>query len=143
MTILTRHSDFELSDSDIEMIARVGMLSAMLKWQHELSIACGVNRFDRQTSIEMALGQLMVEAGEAFAPFLVKTKPWKPQIPDFDKIDEEIIDVLHYVLTYFNLRAFNDTEIIEAYRRKNIINFERIREKMKQLEEAADVHPML
>lgn len=124
-----------LSTEDLFEVMSFGAIDAMLKWQDELSEACGVYAFPNQLQIEMAIGQLVVEAAEAYAPFLVKTKPWKPQSPNMAAVDEEMIDVLHYVLSYFNMRQLKTLDIVAMYRRKNVINFNRIQKKMLELSE--------
>lgn len=122
----TTHTTDDISVSDKQDVEKLGALGAMLKWQDELSILCGAYNFPTQLQLEMAIAQLVVEASEALAPFLVKTKPWKPQEPNLELIDLEIIDVLHYVLTYFNVRQMGPDEVIQLYRQKNLVNFKRI-----------------
>lgn len=115
-----------LEEDDALDVQFLGQLGAMLKWQDQLSARCGAYGFPPQLQLEMAISQLVVEAGEALAPFLVKTKPWKPQQPNLQHTDLEIIDVLHYVLTYFNVRGLAASEVTALYRQKNLVNFRRI-----------------
>ena len=122
-----------LSDNDLALIDDLGQLEAMKIWQGELSEVCGCGAFSTEDLLRDTVAQLAVEASEALAPFLTKTKPWKDPIPDLNHIDEEIIDVLHFVLTYFNVREISGNQMVEAYRRKNLRNFERVSEKMGRL----------
>lgn len=122
-----------LNNEDLTTIALCGKIGAMKIWQRELTETIGVYSSNDFSSLKDVVACMTVESSEALAHFLTSGKPWKPQEPDMDEVDEEMIDVLHYLLTYFNLREWSDHEIVRRYRSKNLRNFERISEKMANL----------
>ena len=112
-------------------------IDSMLKAQANLSEFLGVYKLDKEEQLRSTLAQLSVEASEALAPFLTKTKPWKTQTPDLTATDEEVIDILHYVWTYFNIRGMSQSQIVELYFAKNARNFARVAEKMAVLQQTS------
>jgi len=110
-------------------------INTMLELQDQLSRFLGVYNLEEEEQYRSTLAQLAVESSEALAPFLNLTKPWKTTSVNYEEVDEEIIDVLHYVLTYFNLRQLKEHDILALYIMKNSRNFSRVQEKMKRLKE--------
>jgi len=110
-------------------------INTMLELQDQLSRFLGVYNLEEEEQYRSTLAQLAVESSEALAPFLNLTKPWKTTSVNYEEVDEEIIDVLHYVLTYFNLRRLKEHDILALYIMKNSRNFSRVQEKMKRLKE--------
>ena len=84
--------------------------------------------------IQETIACLAVEASEALAPFLTGTKPWKPRDPDITHIDEEMIDCLHYLATYWNLRKMSSNDVLVEYRKKNFRNYQRLADKLSAME---------
>lgn len=123
-----------LDENDRLTVNERGTIGAMLYWQDQLSRFLGCYSLGERELTTETLGQLVVEAGEALAPFLTRTKPWKPQDIDWAKTDEEMADVLHFALTYFNIRHFSEEQVIALYRQKNLINYRRVQEKMLKLQ---------
>jgi dimeric dUTPase (all-alpha-NTP-PPase superfamily) len=116
----------------------VGSLAIMLNLQSTLTNYLFANseapvEFGSEEHIKETIACLAVEASEALAPFLTSTKPWKDRYPDMNHIDEEMIDVLHYLLTYWNLRGFTAGDIFDAYQAKNSKNFKRLEAKLESL----------
>lgn len=110
-------------------------INTMLELQDQLSRFLGVYNLEEEEQYRSTLAQLAVESSEALAPFLNLTKPWKTTSVNYEEVDEEIIDVLHYVLTYFNLRRLKEHDILALYIMKNSRNFSRVQEKMQRLQE--------
>lgn len=125
-----------LSDADAMQVGLYGALGAMLKWQDVMSTYCGVQNFDEYNRLRNNTVALAVEANEVLAHFSNETKPWKQLMPNMELVDEEMIDVLHFVLTYFNLRGWDTKDILEHYRSKNLHNFDRVRQKMEAMQNA-------
>lgn len=124
---------FKLNPVDLKTAASLGLLQTMLDWQSMLSNVCGVYLLDKSVALKSTLSQLVVEAAEAFAPWVTETKPWKPPFPvNLEPTDDEVIDVLHYVLTWANLRGWNAEELAARYRAKNLRNFERVAAKVAE-----------
>jgi hypothetical protein len=112
-----------------------GELQAMLAWQADLTSLLFDNavlpvEYASSEHVREILTCLVVEATEALAPFLTSLKPWKSRLPDMKLVDEEVIDVLHYILTYFQLRGYGARKITELYREKNLRNGDRARATM-------------
>lgn len=108
-------------------------LQDMLDAQDALSKKCGVNNLEPQVALKSTLAQMMVESGEAMAPWVTETKPWKKQVVDstvLNETDIEVIDVLHYVLTWFNLRGYDARDLFEMYMAKNSANHTRVAQKL-------------
>jgi NTP pyrophosphatase (non-canonical NTP hydrolase) len=124
----------KLNPEDKQTVSTFGLLQSALIWQYKLSNTCGVNVLEKMQALKSTLSQMVVEAAEAFAPWVTETKPWKPQYPDLAATDEEVIDVLHYVLTWANLREWTAEELIFRYRAKNLRNFERVNEKISAMD---------
>lgn len=127
----------ELQDGDKDTIAEYGQLEAMQIWQLFLSKKFGMYEIDRNTAVRETVSCIVLEAAEALAPFLNATKPWKEQTVDFAEVDEEVIDILHFVLAYFNLRGFNSKDVLERYRAKNLHNLTRVK-KVQNVTEATE-----
>jgi len=125
---------FLFDAEDAEQVEADGHLSSMLAWQSMLSNVCGVYLLPPDSALKSTLSQMVVEAAEAFAPWVTETKPWKPRFPtDLAPTDEEVIDVLHYVLTWANLRGWDADELVARYRAKNLRNFDRVAEKLEMM----------
>lgn len=110
-------------------------LQEMLDAQAKLSEKCGVGSLVLQVAMKSTLAQMMVEAGEAMAPWVTETKPWKKQEVDqivLAETDIEVIDVLHYVLTWFNLRGYDAQDLFEMYMAKNSVNHARVSQKLAE-----------
>lgn len=121
-----------MNQQDKEHVKTTGELGAMLKWQDALSSTLRVYDMPKQEAIKAMIECLAVEAAETLAPFLTKTKPWKPQTVDMDHVKEEAIDILHFLLALFNLMEMGPQEVVEEYRRKNLINYDRVKAKMAE-----------
>ena len=80
---------------------------------------------------ELSVGCALTEAAEANVHFLNETKPWKPTNPDWDKVDEEMVDVLHFVLQYFISRDVRPYDLYQMYKIKNLTNQQRVKEKLQ------------
>lgn len=118
-------SDYLFSSSDYKDLESLGPIQTMLEWQRDLSNALGVDG-NSPNAIPHIIQCLISEATEVNNHFLNSTKPWKPIEVMYENVDEEMIDVLHFVLTYFNLRKFSDFDIMRAYKKKNDKNFQRL-----------------
>lgn len=119
-----------LSPIDSELVDEIGELGALMLWQNGLSDILGVLAMEEQTGMREMVACLSVEAAEAQAHFLNGTKPWKSQIVDRAEVDEEMIDCLHFIFAYFNVRGIPSEEVVRRFRAKNLRNFDRIKEKM-------------
>jgi dimeric dUTPase (all-alpha-NTP-PPase superfamily) len=124
-----------MNRQDSEKTASVGELAAMLEWQDQLSSTLRVYDMPKQEAIKAMIECLAVEAAETLAPFLTKTKPWKSQVVDMAHVKEEAIDILHFLLALFNLMDMDADAIVEEYRRKNLVNYDRVATKMAALNE--------
>lgn len=56
--------------------------------------------------------------------------PWKtwekePKVVDYDHVEEELIDILHFVMESFIALGMSPRDILEAYSAKNKVNHER------------------
>ena len=123
----------QLTENDKNLVTALGPLDALLLWQERLSEVLKVYDMPREEAIKAMVACLAVEGSEAMAHFLTSTKPWKPQTVDMAAVTEEMIDVLHFLLAFFNLVQMNGEDIVEAYRAKNLRNYQRIQEKMATL----------
>lgn len=115
-------------------------LQEMLDAQRSLSTKCGVDALPKQVALKSTLTQLIVEAGEALAPWVTETKPWKKQVIDDATLiytDEEMIDVLHYAFSWFNLRGADADDVYTMYMAKNSKNHTRVAQKLATLAAAA------
>lgn len=126
-----------LTNEENHAIQQRGELGAMLDWQHELSTMCGSygpatgENDGWYDALKNNAIQLVVEAGEVASHYSNETKRWKSKYPDLSKVDEEMIDVMHYALTYFNIRNMSAYEIAVRYRAKNNHNYTRVSERLK------------
>lgn len=120
--------------NDNDLLTWTGTNSQLLelfKWQLELIDLVVPENMDRDHVAKLMVGCVLGEAAEANAHFLNETKPWKPSDPDWDAVDEEMIDVLHFLLEYFIMRNLTPTQVAIMYRNKNLVNQERVRSKMQ------------
>lgn len=115
----------QLQDGDKDTVCEYGQLEALLVWQMFLSKRFGMYNIDRHSAIRETISCIVLESAEALSPFLNATKPWKENEVDFAEVDEEVVDILHFVLAYFNLRGIDSKSIIERYRSKNLHNLKR------------------
>lgn len=120
----------KLSEGDIDTVNEHGELDAMMIWQFFLSRLFGMEKIDRELAIKETVSCIVLEAAEALQPFLNATKPWKDRTIPWDEVDEEVIDILHFVLAYFNLREITSDEVVLRYRSKNLHNMKRAEEKI-------------
>lgn len=118
-----------LQEGDKDTVADYGDLEAMLIWQFFLSQKFGMYDIDREVAVKETISCIVLEAAEALQPFLNATKPWKSQQVDYAEVDEEVIDILHFCLAYFNLREIEAGRLIEMYRSKNLYNLLRAEKK--------------
>jgi len=117
-----------------ECFNSTNLLGDMLYDQEVLDMMCGVYSLPKEQQIKTRLTQLIVEAGEALAPLCTETKPWKPPFPsDLSPVDEEVIDVLHYVLSYAIVRGWDGEELAIRYFEKNKKNQLRVKEKLDSM----------
>lgn len=124
-----------MNKDDQSFVDNNGELEAMLAWQDRLSSTLRVYDMPKQEAIKAMIECLAVEAAETLAPFLTKTKPWKSQVVDMAHVKEEAIDILHFLLALFNLMDMDADAIVEEYRRKNLVNYDRVATKMAALNE--------
>lgn len=113
------------------MIA-MDMLEKIFNAQGELINLLG---YDPKTPamLKEILACMSVEVAEAQAPLLNSTKPWKVDRPiDWAHIDEEVVDVLHFVMGYFIGRDYTAEQIFDLYYNKNSANRERIAQKLNK-----------
>lgn len=115
----------ELQAGDVDTVETYGQLDAMMLWQLFLSKKFGMYGIDRQEAIRETVSCIVLESSEALAHFLNATKPWKSTEIPWDEVDEEVIDILHFVLAYFNLRELSAADVVKAYRAKNLHNMKR------------------
>jgi NTP pyrophosphatase (non-canonical NTP hydrolase) len=127
-----------MNQQDTNKVNKIGELGAMLMWQDMLSATLGVYDLPKEEAIKAMIECLAVEAAETLAHFLTKTKPWKPQVVNMDEVKEEAVDILHFLLAFFNLMDMGPEAIVEEYRRKNLINYERVAAKMAALKASQD-----
>ena len=122
-----------MNQQDKNQVNIAGELGALLMWQDKLSATLGVYDMPKEEAIKAMIECLAVESAETLAHFLTKTKPWKPQVVNMAEVKEEAIDILHFLLAFFNLMEMGPDAIVEEYRRKNLINYERVAAKMAAL----------
>lgn len=107
------------------------LLFAMYWFQEELMDLVIPTKMTPSRLAELSVGCALVEAAEANVHFLNETKPWKPKNPDWAKVDEEMIDVLHFVLQYFINRDVRPFDLYQMYKTKNLINQQRVKDKLQ------------
>lgn len=109
----------------------MSLLSEMYKLQLELNEVLEQNKVEKGRLTELMVMNMVTESAEALAHFTNETKPWKPTEPDLEKVDEEVIDVLFFVLNYFTSRGIRPGEIFSMYFRKHQVNIQRVKEKLQ------------
>lgn len=122
-----------MNQHDKNQVEVAGELGALLIWQDRLSATLGVYDMPKEEAIKAMIECLAVESAETLAHFLTKTKPWKSQVVNMAEVKEEAIDILHFLLAFFNLMEMSPQDIVEEYRRKNLINYGRVAAKMAAL----------
>jgi dimeric dUTPase (all-alpha-NTP-PPase superfamily) len=126
---MTEVKDPFLSNEDYELMLE-DKLHALFAWQQELIDIVVPEGMDQKHVAKLMVGCVLGEAAEANAHFLNETKPWKPSEPNWKAVDEEMIDVLHFLLEYFIMRGYSPYSVITVYRHKNLTNQERVRSKL-------------
>ena len=107
------------------------LLFAMYWWQEELMNLVVPTEMKLTRLAELSVACALTEAAEANVYFLNETKPWKPTEPDWAKVDEEMIDVLHFVLQYFISRRIRPFDLYGMYKSKNLTNQQRVKDKLQ------------
>ena len=115
---------FQLRESFMEEIQRASGKDSMPSWPLDLS-----KKRDQQYVRDMALRGV-----EEMFEALQHLKNWKPhrktEIVDFNRDDflEEIVDAFNYFLSLLILTGFDDDDFIKAYRGKDQIIRDRLRD---------------
>jgi hypothetical protein len=95
-------------------LEETNMLHAMLEMQGNLVEMLDVPE-GHEGIQEAALG-VMKESAEVIECVFPGSRAWKEI--DYDRADEEMVDVLLYLLEYFVLRGYDDNDLMNAYARK-------------------------
>lgn len=107
----------------------------MLDAQRSLMVECELENIPVDLLLNLTLGNISDEALEAGRFFGDLTKPWKINLDaPLDDIKEELIDVLHFLLQAFIIVDMNANDIYSLYLQKNRKNWQRIQEKLKELD---------
>jgi len=106
--------------------------------QDQLTRYCGAYNLPNEDALREMVMAISSEAGEAMAPIVTKTKPWKSAPIDWSHIDEEMIDIFHFLLEYWLLRGFTPDEIFKQYQAKNEYNYTRVKAKLNSLADNSD-----
>lgn len=97
-------------------------LQEFLKLQRELDEEICLKNDISPTALDTAIA-LSVEASELIDA--CDYKWWSKDYHTLDDVKEEAIDVLHFLLSFFNILGMDDKEIFDLYKNKRRINFER------------------
>lgn len=112
-----------------------GELDEMLDAQRHLMGECLANRIPNDTLLYITLNNIVGEANEAAAFYGDITKPWKVNMGvNLDEIQEELIDILHFLLQAFIITGMTGADIVSLYHIKNNVNFRRIKAKREENE---------
>lgn len=103
------------------------LLAQMMGRQQHLAEVLGIPP-GREALQEAAIG-MVKEAAEVLDAIVPGFKPW--QEPDIVEGDKEAIDVLLYLLEYFNARNFTALDVSDKFNEKVDIVLKRIEDKRK------------
>lgn len=107
----------------------------MFDMQRSLMFECRADEIPNDLLLYITLNNIVGEATEAAEFFGDITKPWKKDLRvAADEVQEELIDILHFLLQGFIILGMDADEVTRLYRIKNGVNFRRIREKRKEAE---------
>lgn len=111
-------------------------LETMLNLQRMLMSACEIDKLPVDIAFWVTGTALAGEANEALENFQDLTKPWKRNTTvNLPAVQEEAIDVLFFLLQWFVLLGMTSDDILKMYRQKSTVNFQRIMEKMRNIQE--------
>lgn len=115
-------------------------LQLMLDKQRELQRTLGINlnrgniqiKSEQDSSYIKEQASFLIEETVEMTRELKYSKPWKEYNWDnekdaaqTEKVKEEAIDALHFMLNIFNALGMTETDILNAYLAKNKLNHER------------------
>jgi dimeric dUTPase (all-alpha-NTP-PPase superfamily) len=111
-------------------------LETMLNLQRMLMSACEIDKLPVDIAFWVTGTALVGEANEALENFQDLTKPWKRNTTvNLPAVQEEAIDVLFFLLQWFVLLGMTSDDILKMYKDKSTVNFQRIMEKMRKIQE--------
>lgn len=112
----------------------VNILAEMFDMQTHLTRVCGAFDLPLMDALQEMVSAASVEANEALAPFIVKTKPWKMgKEIDLDHVDEEMVDIFFFIMEYWILRGKSWQSFADQYMEKHVTNLLRIQEKINDV----------
>ena len=98
-------------------------MDELLKWQAELDKSIIEKSSVIPTRKDLATA-LLVEAAELLESCSYKW--WKSEVLDDSAVKEEAIDVLHFLLSFFNKMGMDEDEVKWLYLNKRGVNFDRL-----------------
>ena len=98
-------------------------MNELLKWQAELDESIIKKSSVAPTSKDLATA-LLVEAAELLESCGYRW--WKSEVLDDSAMKEEAIDVLHFLLSFFNKVEMDEDEVKRLYLKKRGVNFNRL-----------------
>jgi len=113
-------------------------MNDLIELQSQMMRALGIewqaNSLPLDLIREAAIGA-NVEAAEVLDPLNKANRPWKPRTLDKDHVQEEIVDIMFYVLELFVLFGMSWEDVIKAYKSKIAINCARVIEALLSKQE--------
>ena len=107
------------------------MLDSQLALMHE----CRADGIPNDELLYITLNNIIGEANEAAAYYGDITKPWKKNLElPLEEVQEELVDILHFLLQAFIILDMDADDIVELYRIKNRINHRRVKAKREEAE---------
>ena len=98
-------------------------MNELIRWQKELDNAIVEKSNVKPTRKDLATA-LLVEASELLE--VCGYRWWKNEILDEEAIKEESIDILHFLLSFFNKMGMDADEVKRLYSKKRNVNFNRL-----------------
>lgn len=122
-----------LASKPVELME--GDLEEILDLQRSLMLECRADELPDDLLLYITLNNIIGESTEAAAFFGDITKPWKKSLGvSLDEVQEELIDILHFLLQAFIIVGMDASAVMELYRIKNRVNFRRIKAKREEAE---------
>lgn len=107
------------------------MLDLQLGFRHQ----CRADGIPNDEFLYITLNNIIGEANESAAYYGSITKPWKKNLElPLEEVQEELVDILHFLLQAFIILDMDADDIVELYRIKNRINHRRVKAKREEAE---------
>lgn len=106
---------------------QTNMLKILMEKQKELDEKIGGdNTYTEMEMLNLMATSMMVECGE-YMNEIKGFKFWSKNIPTEinEKMEKELIDILHFLLSSLNRVFVTPEKVVEAYMKKNKINHDR------------------